>query len=284
MKKLFRPRIKSRHPSHNVLRGELKLMPFRSYIRFGSSTPSSSNVVEINTVSAIKNSANKLLMKDCFGKNRVLTAEWFTYFNQTVGSDGYGNYFYNMKYAYQQSLDDPEATPIHLNDFPYPIVAKHIYGSRGRGNTLINNAEEFVAWRVDRNLHNYVYEKFHNYNREYRLHVTKDGCFYACRKMLKNGVTENNRWFRNDSNSVWILEENELFNKPSNWDEIEEHSVKALLGVGLDIGACDVKVSSKDSSNFIIIEINSAPSFGDVTLVKYKDMLNSILNSKKNDV
>jgi type I restriction enzyme S subunit len=39
-----------------------------------------------------------------------------------------------------------------------------------------------------------------NNSREYRLHVTADGCFYACRKMLKADAEE--RWYKNDSNCV----------------------------------------------------------------------------------
>jgi carbamoylphosphate synthase large subunit len=266
MKKIvkFRPSIFSRHPSHDYLRRNNKTLPlynFRTVVRFGSSTPTEENhyKVEINTVEAIKNSANKLRMKTCFTEGGVKTADWWT-----NGA---------------------------LNDFAaekYPIVAKHIFGSRGTGNTLINNFQELNQWMQGKTMTNYVFEKFYNYSREYRLHVTSEGCFYTCRKMIKSETPEDKRWFRNDQNSTWILEENEMFDKPVNWDEIVEHSVRALNAVGLDVGACDVKVQSavqKDGSlrnkcNFIIIEINSAPSFGEITKVKYQEIIPILIDKK----
>ena len=45
-------------------------------------------------------------------------------------------------------------------------------------------------------------------------------CIYTCRKVLKNDTPENQRWFRNDSNSAWYLETNPKFDKPVNWDSI----------------------------------------------------------------
>ena len=44
---LFRPMIRSRHPSHSILRNRfkhLKLLPFKSVIRLGSSTQVSDSV------------------------------------------------------------------------------------------------------------------------------------------------------------------------------------------------------------------------------------------------
>ena len=138
---------------------------------------------------------------------------------------------------------------------------------------------------MDNNSDSYIIEKYYNYSKEYRLHVTKDGCFYACRKMLKEDAEE--RWHRHDMNSVWIMEENPLFDKPSNWDSIVGECVKALNAVGLDIGACDVKVQSEKGKrndftpDFIILEINSAPSLGEVTAQKYIQKLSQIVESFK---
>lgn len=78
------------------------------------------------------------------------------------------------------------------------------------------------------------------------------------------------------------------FDRPSNWKDIEKHCVKALKAVGLDIGACDVRVQSgkgkySDNPDFIIVEINSAPSFGEVTLEKYKKELNRLIEKKYNE-
>jgi D-alanine-D-alanine ligase-like ATP-grasp enzyme len=260
----FRPQIRSRHPSHSVLRGTLQRMPFRSVIRFGSTTQLIDSGVEINTVEAISNSASKLRMKNCFTNGNVRTAQW------TVG----------------RSLDQVNTWAAQL----YPIVAKSFYGSRGRGNSLINSTTELSTWAQGKTLSNYIFEKYHNYSREYRLHVTSQGCFYTCRKMIKEGTPKHLRWFRNDSNCVWIKEDNESFDKPANWEDIVEQSVRALTACGLDFGACDVRVQSakddkgraRQSCDFIIVEINSAPAFGKVTEEKYREMLPTLLRNKFN--
>ena len=74
--------IRSRHPSHSVVRNKIKL-PFRTVIRFGSTTELEDTIdkgggrIEINTVEAIKNSASKLRMKNCFTLKNVKTAAWY---------------------------------------------------------------------------------------------------------------------------------------------------------------------------------------------------------------
>ncbi|AGO48927.1 ribosomal protein S6 glutaminyl transferase [Cellulophaga phage phi14:2] len=277
----FKPQVYSRHPSHAPLRlkGALELLPFKSVVRFGSPTEVSDSIakggnrVELNTTSAIANSSNKRLMKECFTRAEVKTAMWWTYDSR-------------VQIFIKSGIGD---SGMSRADLPYPIVAKHNFGSRGRGNTKINTAEEMQTWLSNNNrTHNFIFEVFHNFSREYRLHVSEHGCFYTCRKMIKSDTADEDKWFRNDSNSVWILEDNESFDKPVNWDEVEEHCVKALKSVGLDFGAVDLKIQAANSNgtprttcDFIVIEINSAPSFGDITLEKYKEVLPQLLKTKR---
>lgn len=253
------------------MKKDQKLLPLANYqsvVRFGSTTDVPDSVtnggarIELNTVQAIKNSCNKLLMKQCFTNAGVKTAQW----------------------AHQADKDS-------INNLEFPIVAKHIFGSRNRGNYKLNSFSEFESWKEGKTLSNYIFEKFYNYSREYRLHVSKDGCFYTCRKVLKNDTPAEQRWFRNDSNSNWIVETNELFDKPVNWDKVIDESVKALNAVGLDFGAVDLRIQSrldKDDKerldpDFIVIEINSAPSFGEVTLQKYIEEIPRMLDKKYNE-
>lgn len=272
---LFRPRIRSRHPSHSILRPIHKKLPLfskRSVIRFGSSHEYSDDRVEVNTVAAIKKSSNKYLMKMAFANWEVTTANWWTY------EQG--------EFVYQSGAEDDQIAEIE--ELPYPIVAKKHYGSRNNGNTKIDSVEQFKEWIEGRDLHNYIFEKYYSYNREYRLHVTEDGCFYACRKMLKSDAPQEVRWYRNDAHCVWILEDNESFDKPANWDSIVDECVKALKAVGLDFGAIDLRVQSAKNSDgelreepkFIVVEINSAPSFGEKTIEKYIEVLPQIINKK----
>lgn len=275
-------KIRSRHPSHNSLRRLIKVN-CNAVLRLGSQTlnseifpnlRSTAKIIEINTPTAVANSANKLLMKKCFTENNVKTADWWTYKK---------NIFHNF---------DNEVSDHSIENLPYPIVAKHIYGSRNRGNTLIANKQELENWMQNKALSNYIFEKYYSYSREYRLHVTEDGCFYTCRKMLKSDVPEDKRWYRNDSNSVWVLESNELFDKPINWESIVNECVKSLKSVGLDIGAVDLRVQSAEdrkksgkvvhraSPEFIVVEINSAPSFGELTFERYANELPKLINKK----
>lgn len=263
---MFRPIILSRHPSHSVMRAKnksLPLNPFRAVVRFGSETPTSRYNgkinrpdirVEVNTVKACQTSASKVKMKTAFDGAGVKTCKW--------------------------SKGD-------IKGLEFPIVAKLINGSRGRGMMLLKERADFDKIT---NKGRYIFEEFFTGVREYRLHVDAEGCFYTCRKMLRNETPKDQRYFRNDTNSVWILETNPQFDRPVNWKAIERECVKALNAVGLDFGACDVRVQSATTKrgerrkdvDFMIIEINSAPSFGEVTAQKYAEQIPKIIKRKAN--
>ena len=272
------PQIRSMHPSHRPLKGALEMQPFRCVVRLGSTTstqecyPNGSQaqldrVVEINPVAAIKNSANKKLMKQCFTRAGVKTAQWWTY---------------SMN-DHQFFKSDGEGGEINLtNTLPYPIVSKSLYGSRGEGNAKHDNQQQLEAWMRGKDLSNYIFEKFYTYSKEYRIHVTNNGCFYTCRKLLKNTAPEGTWQRHDDGNVVWILEANEAFKTPTTWPLIIEDCIKAKNALGLDICSFDVMTqgSSKANPEWIIVESQSAPSFGDVTLIKYKQELNRLLNER----
>jgi hypothetical protein len=215
-------------------------------------------------------------MKQRFIRDGVPTAAMWLY---VAGGAGWVNY---VKGINNGALTTSDAK------MEFPVVGKHRRGSRGTGNTLINNQEEFDRWKRNRDLDNYIVETFHNYSREYRLHVSRNGCFYGVRKMLRNDAPQNQRWRRHDDNCVWIVEENPLFDKPVNWDAIVKSCVTALDAVGLDIGAFDVKVQSATKSNgdrrespkWIVIESNSAPSFGTITAERYISEITRLINHK----
>ena len=263
----FPVRLRSKNPSAAELKALLRTIrtnkPF--VVRLGSRTPLEqimpkmhSKTTEINSIEGITNSRDKRLMKACFDNAEVKTA---TYSPTVVESAVRWDYF--------------------------PAIIKQ-YGSHGgEGIFLVNNEEELAAFRASHNnLSSYIIEEYKNFTKEYRLHVTDEGCFYTCRKMLKSDATE--RWHRHDSNSVWILEENELFEKPKNWDDIVAECVKALNAVGLDFGACDVKVQSEKGKresfvpDFIVMEINSAASMAEITTQKYFEQLTKMI--RENDI
>jgi len=244
-------------------------MPFRSVVRLGSTTEINDGRIELNSPEAVKNSSDKLRMKKCFGAN-VKTALWWTF----SGND-------QMKNGITEEL-------INISELPFPIVAKNRFGSRGRGLSLLNSKQEFDNWLAGKTTSNYIFEKYYSYNREYRLHVNSEGCFYTCRKMLQRDTPEDKRFIRNDSTCVWILEDNASFDKPVNWEQIVSECVKACSSVGLDFCAVDLRVQSsvdghgrkRENPEFIVVEVNSAPSFGEVTAQRYIQEIPKMLMRK----
>jgi D-alanine-D-alanine ligase-like ATP-grasp enzyme len=271
VKKVFtmrKLRVYSRHPSHKVLRNRI-LLPVLSCIRLGSSTTSNLPYkVEINSVQSIKNSADKLLMKKCFTTAGVKTA------NYVHGND------------------------IKNHNLEFPIIAKNRWGSRGKGNSFVKDQEELTAWINNHdNLGNYIFESYHNYSNEFRLHITEAGCFYACRKALKKDTPEDKKFQRHDDNCVWLLENNAEFNKPNSWDDIVKDCVNALKAVGADVLSFDIRVQSKNDGKgkprkyqeYILIECNSASSMDNgkdeisVCAQKYIDEIPKIVKRKLNN-
>jgi len=285
----FKPVVFTRHPSHEAFKNRMQTMPFRSVIRLGSTTTldaynsrrktrlnlaQMSRITEINTVDGVKNSSDKLKMKMCFAQAGVKTAEWWT------SVDGINFKPSNIK------------DPIKSSELDFPIIVKHRFGSRGNGNTLLANKQELKEWCVNKTLDNYIFEKYYTYVREYRLHVTKNGCFYACRKMLKKDTPEDKRFQRHDDNCVWYMENNPDFDKPVNWISITNDCIRALKALKLDVAGFDIKVQSskdkdgalRDSPEWILIESNSACSHGDMTTEKYLEEIPKILNDKRKEL
>lgn len=246
-------RIRSRNHTADSLRRKVPTGGKNVIFRLGSQTPTDLITtkkvdIEINTPEACKTSGNKITMKECFDRAEVPTAEWAV-----------------------MSAD--------LEWDIFPAIIKHVHSSKGNGIYFIESLEDLTQFiENNRNsLSRHIIEKYYTFSREYRLHITKDGCFYACRKMLKRDADA--RWHRHDNNSVWILEDNEFFNKPDNWDDLVSDCIKAMEAVGLDICAIDVKMQGSDHNTprYIILETNSAPSLGDVGIQKYINTLTKIV-------
>ena len=160
----------------------------------------------------------------------------------------------------------------------YNVIAK-----AGTGNTKFDTQAQLESWIRGKDLSGYIFEKFYNYSREYRLHVTKDGCFYTCRKLVKNDAPEDT-WQKHDDVCNWVLEDNPSFKKPKNWDAIVADCIKAKDALGLDICAFDVGVQGakdgveRENPEWIIFESCSAPSFGEITGQEYPAMSSDIFD------
>lgn len=249
-------KVRSKNTSCKPLRRCIKTnVP--TVLRLGSTTPLREifkekylkNAVEINSIEGCIISGNKTKMKKAFDEAGVKTAKWMPLI---------------------------EGKEKYKNELKFPAIIKHNHSSKGNGIYYIENDEQLQEFCNNHNdLNSYIIEEYKTYVKEYRLHVTKDGCFYTCRKMLKEDADV--RWHRHENNSVWILEENELFNKPKNWDEIVSECIKAMEACKLDICAIDVKVN-KNGTEFIILETNSAPALGEIGIQKYIEQLTKMVN------
>jgi glutathione synthase/RimK-type ligase-like ATP-grasp enzyme len=230
-------RILSRHPSHAPLREEKYSKSI--LFRLGSTTKLDKKYdVYINSIEAIKVTSNKLLMKESFEEAQVATPKW-----------------------------TKEAGKAELLKFP--IVAKHIMGSRGTGNYKLDTKKDLAEFlNKKKNIECFIFEEFCSYVYEYRVHVSRLGVFLVWQKLRKQTTSKDRWWVYNNDNCVFISESNPLFVK-INIDKLNAISKKALQSVGLDIGSLDIKMNKK--GEFKVIEINSAPSLGEVGINCYKN-------------
>lgn len=275
-------RVFSRHPTHKDLRMQVETRGNRVLLRLGSTTESNWPDIEINTVEGIRNSSNKIRMKQIFHQNNINSPDFILVNNGRFD-------YYKTNEAVNTGLTVNQVIELLTTKKGISsIVRKKCFRSRGNGMAKLDTEADIrselnvaLNYRGDNPIY---FERFTNYTREYRLHINAitGRCFYTCRKMLKEDTPEKDRWFRNDSNCTWYLESNPNFNRPQNWDSIVNNCVVAMRSVGLDIGAFDVKVSK--GNDFSILEVNSAPSFGELTLENYKNELPSIINQKINNV
>jgi len=265
----FQLRILSRHPSCEKLRHKILVKGAKVVYRHGSTTQGDFKY-EINSVASVRNSSDKLRMKECFTKAGITQANW-------------------RKLDALKSKDEMTKFLKEVNFPENHLIIKSRFGSRGNGNYFIKTQKELDSFMASKNCSDYIIEEYKNYSKEFRIHVHANGYFYTCRKALKKDTPEKEKFQRHDDNCVWILESNPDFGKPSNWSAIVEDCVKALKAIGGDVLAFDVKTTDPKNSKeknkavkWIIIESCSAPSFGDVTAEKYIIELPKIIKNKYN--
>ena len=267
MKKTKYVKIRSKHPSHNELRKSIPAIK-PVVLRLGSTTEMPAGFVEINHKDVARISGNKKKMKQAFNEAGVKTANWLDPTTCTAASG---------TTVFQECMR-----------LGLPIVAKQLFGAQGKGNTLIRTEEELNTFLQGKTMSNYIFEKFYNYLLEFRLHVTSDGCFYACRKAMKADTPPEERWRFHSDTSIFFLEENDRFFKPNSWDDIIEDCVAVVNEINADVLAFDVKVQSatdkngnvRDYQEYILIEMNSAPSLLEIGIEKYKQEIPKIIEKK----
>jgi glutathione synthase/RimK-type ligase-like ATP-grasp enzyme len=260
-------RIRTKNPSSNPLRKAI-LVPFLAVCRLGSRTPTKEvfpramhKVFECNSVESVENSRDKLRMKECFRRANVTQAEMY---------NGSFRNIEDIKRHFKISVGEG-----------YQLVGKAICGFQGHGMVLINNDIELSNFCRTHTPQNYFIELFYNFGREYRFHATRSEVFLTWRKLRSKDAEE--RWFFNSHNCNWVGEGNQLFNKPSNWKQLCDEACRAVAATGLDIGAVDIRVSSQDTRQFIVCEVNSAPALGEDGIDAYREQIRKVLINKYNN-
>ena len=293
MLKSFRPVVFSRHPTHNVLRTKLPLLPFRSIIRLGSTTEvskkmqSKGTIVECNPIEGIINTSDKIRMKSCFTKSKINSPEWYLPVIVVGDSSVCNKEYFRLPSILEENNpllgNKPTiiAKDIAIKDDMFPLIAKINFHSRGRGMMKIDNREQLLKLLEDvGTARKYTFEKYINYVREYRVHATRNGIFYICRKLRKEEAKD--RWFFNSKNSIFkiIFEDGKwIGDKIPCFTEMENHCKLALEALKMDIAGFDVRVNAT-GEKFTIIEANSACSFGEHTAQHYIKMIPEVLKNK----
>lgn len=231
----------------------LRSIPFhrRVLLRLGSTTPlvSKYKYLEINTIEGVRTSANKITMKKAFDKSKINHSEWINSSDKNKILD-----FFNLHRV---------------------LIAKHRHSSKGKDIYYIDNKQDLEKLISDINLKDFVFEKYYFFPSEYRVHVdVNHGCFYACKKVLKEDAEV--QWHKHADNSVFVLV-NEKHVLPECWSEMIEHCIKALKEMHLTIACFDVLCSN---NKFIIVESNTAPSLASYGLTYYCNHLKKWYDSR----
>ena len=157
-------------------------------------------------------------------------------------------------------------------NIPFPCVFKPTKRSGGEGTCIVNNQEE-----LDSILSEGYCEPFFTTTSEYRTYCSKYGMFLMIRKK-KIENHEDDLFINRDNHSY-----QQKFVKPRLLKQIEEHSMKALNALGLDIACFDIGYSSKDKHDFVIFESNVSPEMKLNCIVEgYAVEINKLIKEKEN--
>lgn len=231
----------------------LRSIPFRKRVllRLGSTTPlvSKYKYLEINTTEGIRISANKISMKKAFDKARIHHSEWISSSNKQEIIK-----FFNLHKI---------------------LIAKHRHSSKGNDIYYIDTLESLNDLMSKVNIADFVFEKYYFFPNEYRVHVdVNHGCFYACKKVLKEDAEV--QWHKHADNSIFVLMTKDHI-LPECWEDVIHDCTQALREMHLTIACFDVLCSN---NGFIIVESNTAPSLATYGLTYYSNHLRKWYDSK----
>lgn len=238
--------------SPNASCAPLRSIPFnkRVLLRLGSTTPlvSKYKYLELNTIEGIRTSANKITMKHAFDKAGVIHSEWINGTKEQIK-----NFFNKHKI----------------------LIAKHRHSSKGKDIYYIDNNQSLEELLGKINIKDFIFEKYYFFPNEYRVHVdVNHGCFYACKKILKEDAEV--QWHKHAENSIFVLLTKDHI-LPNCWQQMIEDCVKALKQMNLTIACFDVLCSN---DRYIIVESNTAPSLATYGITYYSNHLKKYYDTR----
>lgn len=246
---MYKLRVFSPNSSCAPLRN--MILPKRILLRLGSTTPliSKFKYIELNSIDGIRKSANKILMKKCFDEAGIHHSEWIN----SVKENNIIEFFKEHKI----------------------IIAKHKHSSKGNDIYYIDTMEKMIDFLDNQNFKEFVFEKYYFFPQEYRVHVdVNNGCFYACKKVLKEDADV--EWHKHANNSVFVLAMNPE-KRPACWNDMIEDCQKIMKNMKLDIICFDVLCSNNE---FIIVESNTAPCLANNGINYYCNHLNKYFKNR----
>lgn len=247
---MFKVKFRTPHPSSKglVISGKY---PVKVMVRHGASAKALSAQVrypvEVNSIVAIKNNANKAKMKELLEKAQVKTIE---------------------------SFDNTAENRQKFKDNKWNVVFKRRNHRRGIGMEFLPLAE--IDKLANPQYNNGLIERRINVAREWRVHCAPAlNKSYPLEKRRKLDAEKSPA--RNISNSAFFEE----FDKPANWNEALELCNKAVEAVGLDVGAVDLAWSGKF---WYIIEVNSGAGVGEKSRAWYANVYKELVELKVNNL
>lgn len=245
--------LKLRVFSPNTSCAPLRSIPFnqRVLLRLGSTTPliSKYKYLEINTIEGVKTSGNKILMKRAFDKAGISHSEWISSSDKASVHE-----FFNCHKI---------------------LIAKHKHSSKGQNIYYIDNLKSLDDLCNNINIRDFVFEKYYFFPNEYRVHVdVHHGCFYACKKVLKQDAEV--QWHKHADNSIFVLV-TEKHKLPVCWENIISDCIKALKQMDLTIACFDILCSD---NSYIIVESNTSPSLASFGITYYGNHLKKYYDTR----
>ena len=149
-------------------------------------------------------------------------------------------------------------------DKGFRVLCRHLLTSHsGKGIEILNKETATIP---DAPLYVKYIKKVH----EFRVHIFNGVVIDYVEKKKRIGTTNTNNLIRSHDND-WVFCRTDILVR----DDIKELAIKSVKALGLDFGAVDCIIDSKDRP--MILEVNTAPGLEGTTLAKYTQAIKEIV-------